>query len=162
MNKDLRKKLNNLKAETTPDKEWKTALRSEIAEKENTWILFQDLTPKFAFGALAMAGLLIALITVNLFEPFPEVEMVENRVDARVMKIVEHMQEENVDFATLQEESMTAMEDTQPGHMVAEIDIDLEELSEEEREEWRKNINELLVLTEEVEENLLKVMGSQR
>jgi len=154
--------LNNLKAETTPDKEWKTALRSEIAEKENTWILFQDLTPKFAFGALAMAGLLIALITVNLFEPFPEVEMVENRVDARVMKIVEHMQEENVDFATLQEESMTAMEDTQPGHMVAEIDIDLEELSEEEREEWRKNINELLVLTEEVEENLLKVMGSQR
>ena len=168
MQKDLERKLNKLK-KIEASKEWKAGLKSELFQEEKTHFLFRSIQPKLAFGSLAVAGFLLTLIVVGTAQSYPDVDIVENKIDHRVMAAMERMQERNeeMDMMAAQDEEeetdddmgMMAVED-QDQTMTAEVDFD--DLSEEEqRQIVRESTEELLAELNEVEERVMRVMGSR-
>ena len=156
MNTDLNKKLNNFK-KIKASKDWKRGLKSELFQEEETHFLLEVLQPKLAFGSLVMAGLALALIVVGTANEYPQVEMVENKIDHRVMTVVENMQEVNEQSEG--ESGMMAMQDEEES---MSADIDFESLPEDvQREIVRHSTEELLAELDEVEERIVRVMGSR-
>jgi len=157
MQKDLERKLNSFK-EIEASKDWKADLKSELFQEEETHFLLEVLQPKLAFGSLVMAGLALALIVVGTANEYPQVEMVENKIDHRVMTAVENMQEVNEQSEG--ESGMMAMQEGEEESMSA--DIDFESLPEDvQREIVRHSTEELLAELDEVEERIVRVMGSR-
>ena len=159
MQKDLERKLNNFK-KIKASQEWKTNLKSELFQEEEHFLL-QIVQPKLAFGSLAMVGMALALIIIGGAREYPQVQMVENRIDHRVMTAVEMMQEEPQQE---EESGMMAMsEDQEDQSMTAEIDIDsLDDLPEDYKDEIiRRSTQEMMAELDEIEERLAKVLGSR-
>lgn len=153
MDKDLKKQLNDLEG-IKPSNEFKSSLKTDLFGEEKS-ILLQIVQPNFAFGSLAMAGMIFALITISGFKPFPQIEMVENKISPKVAQIVQEMKNKE----DQKQMGMMAMEDTEE-KMVARVDFtnisdeSLRKLSKEEREELKQDIDQVLVKLSKVEESM--------
>ncbi len=154
MKPEIKRQLNNLK-EIKPDQKWVLAVRNDILEDEKSF-LFNDLEPKFAFGSLALVGMLLAMIVTGVAQDFPEVEMVQNRVNPRIAHTAMRMR--NMDEDESDEETMIA---SLAEGDVSVAEIDFENLSEEEmRELALERTDELLAEIDALEERILRVMAA--
>ena len=158
MNIDLNKKLNNFK-KIKASNDWKADLKSELFQKEETHFLLQIVQPKLAFGSFAMAGLVLALVFIVGANQYPEVQMVENKIDHRVMTAVRNMQkDQDQDEAGLMAMDEVELEDEDP--MTASLNF--EDLPEEtQRQIVRHSAEELLAELDEVEKRIVRVLGSR-
>jgi hypothetical protein len=153
MDNNLKQQLNSLKS-IKPTDSWVSKTREDLFPKEES-IFLNSLQPKFAFGSLAMAGLLFGLIVVGNYGSYPDVEMTQNRVTPRIKEIVQNMkQEEETMFAAQQK-----IEETQA--MVANIDYS--KLSEkEQRDLVKEETKRMLAEIADLEERVSRVMGVQK
>lgn len=153
MDNNLKQQLNSLKS-IKPTDSWVSKTREDLfPEKES--IFLNSLQPKFAFGSLAMAGLLFGLIVVSNYASYPDVEMTQNRVTPRIKEIVQNMKQEQDTMFAAQEQSEA------PQTMVA--DIDYNNLSEEEQKELvKEETKRMLAEIADLEERISSVMGVQK
>ena len=157
MQKDLERKLNNFK-KIKASNDWKADLKSELFQEEEHFLL-QIVQPKLAFGSLVMAGLALALIVVGTANEYPPVEMVENKIDHRVMTAVENMQAEDEVEDKIGMMAMEEPESEEVSPLTADLEFD--QLSEkEQRDLVRQSTEELLAELDEVEERIVRVLGS--
>ncbi len=156
MKPEIKRQLNNLK-EIKPDQKWVLAVKNDILEDEKSF-LFNDLEPKFAFGSLALVGMLLAMIVTGVAQDFPEVEMVQNRVNPRIAHTAMRMRSMDEDGSESDEETMIA---SLAEGEVSVAEIDFENLSEEEmRELALERTDELLAEIDALEERILRVMAA--
>ena len=165
MQKDLERKLNNFK-KIKASNDWKADLKSELFQEEEHFLL-EVLQPKLAFGSLVMAGLALTFIIIGTANDYPEIERVR-KIDSRANQVVQMMQQEN----DLDEESMEDPQEPQMGMMATDneddsdldmmANVDFDSLTEsEQREIIKESAQELMAELDEVEERLVRVLGSR-
>jgi hypothetical protein len=156
MDNNLKQQLNSLKS-IKPTDSWVQSTREELFPKEESFF-FNSLQPKFAFGSLAMAGLLFGLIVVGNYGSYPQVEMTRNKITPRVKEIVELMQKREA-------QSMLAENDNQESDQIQTMtaQIDYNNLSEEEQKELvKEETKRMLAEIADLEERVSRVMGIQK
>ncbi len=156
MDNKLKQQLNSLKS-IKPDQNWVSQNRMDLFKEEQSFFL-KTLQPKFAFGSLAMAGLVFALIVVGNYGSYPQVEMTQNKITPRVKQIVELMQKREAQSMLAEADNES---DDQPQTMTAQVDYD--NLSEEEQKELVKSETQrMLAEIAELEKRVSSVMGVQK
>jgi len=156
MDNKLKKQLNSLKS-IKPNDNWVKMTREELFPKKESFFL-NSLQPKFAFGSLAMAGMLFGMIVVSNYGSYPQVEMTQNKITPRVKQIVELMQKREARSMLAEAESE---ETDQIQTMTAQVDYN--NMSEEEQKELvKKETKRMLAEIADLEERVSRVMGVQK